>query len=105
MKRVILVMSLVLIYSCAFMFVKVYAEKSIISGDIPVEEPPPAEIRAAVTKPAETEAAESDELSTEPMVTQAPQSETDLVSEPVEYIVNKPFAAAYPVRESGQAAR
>lgn len=35
MKRVILIMSLVLIYSFAFMFVKIYAQKSIISSGEP----------------------------------------------------------------------
>lgn len=35
MKRVILLMSLILIYSCAFLFVKVYAEKSIIPSGEP----------------------------------------------------------------------
>lgn len=35
MKRVILIMSLVLIYSFAFVFVKIYADKSIISADEP----------------------------------------------------------------------
>ena len=35
MKRIILILSLVLVYSCAFLFVKIYAERSIISSGEP----------------------------------------------------------------------
>ena len=82
-------MCLVFVYSFAFMFVKIYAEKSILSDEEPsdamlmetyVEETGSAE--PAVTVASEPEA--------EPTVSQSER-------QPVEYIVNKMAAAQYPM--------
>lgn len=69
-KRVILLMTLILLYSCAFLFVKVYAEKSIISEGEP-----------------------SDVL----LVGSESENSLPEAEAPVEYIVNKAAAGHYPM--------
>lgn len=77
-------MSLVLLYSCAFLFVKIYAEKSILSNSEPSD--------TSLYEP-ETE---EHIISAEPTVTQPTEKiSVPESSEPVEYIVNKPVAGQY----------
>ena len=85
MKRVILIMSLILVYSFAFLFVKIYAEKSIITSG----EPSNASLYVPddthdTEEPAETEAAE--EIS-EPEVSVSDETPS------VEQLINKEYAA------------
>lgn len=90
MKRVILIMSLVLIYSCAFVFVKVYADKSFVPDGEPSD-------RALVTEPAETVAEPDDDITAGAYmsVTSAPDEEAEKpsVNAYAEKMVNKIDAA------------
>lgn len=101
LKRVALLMSLVFVYSFAFMFVKIYAEKSILSDAMPSDS-------SLVDAPGE-ETGESESTNENPgmfpqravMMTGAETENTPAVTEsaakPVEYIVNKLNAGQYPM--------
>ena len=84
MKRVILIMCLVLLYSSAFMFVKIYAEKSILSGGEPSN--------ASLYSPDKNEDEDENRPTAESL-----DNEEPAVSAPVEYIVNKAPAGQYPM--------
>lgn len=74
-RRIILLMSLILIYSCAFLFVKIYAERSILSSS----EPSGTSLNV--------------QNDTEENIVPAETAD----SEPIEYIVNKMNADGYPM--------
>ncbi len=92
-------MSLVFVYSCAFVFVKIYADKSFISKGEPSD-------NALITMAEQTTAAETDMLpgvefdapeTTAPAVTTAEETTSELVTtEPLspEQLVNKKAAGA-----------
>ena len=84
MKRIILLMSLILIYSFAFLFVKIYAQKSII----PSGEPSNASLYTPDDNKDAIEPVEEDEEGApEPEVTVSEEAPT------VEQLINKEFAA------------
>lgn len=80
-------MSLILIYSCAFLFVKIYAEKSILSGT----EPADSSLRSSnIAKGGDAEDTSSDTFKED-------MHDEPVVSEPVENIVYKINADGYPM--------
>ncbi len=84
LRRVILLMILIFIYSFAFLFVKIYAEKSILDAEAPA-------------LPANAVSDESDEPQGSVENDGGEADAEKQVSEPVEYIVNKLNADKYPM--------
>ena len=77
-------MGLILVYSCAFLFVKIYAEKSILDAEAP-------------SVPATASKKDADEPPATPYEDDKEAIDTNRVSEPIEYIVNKMNADQYPM--------
>ncbi len=77
-------MGLILVYSCAFLFVKIYAEKSILDAEAP-------------SVPATAAQKDADEPPATPYEDDEEAIDADRVSEPIEYIVNKMNADQYPM--------
>lgn len=85
-------MSLILIYSCAFLFVTTYAKKAMLSSALPSKD--------ELYKPGDIpyENALNSAAETEPAVTSAePSVEEDDEYIPVEYIMRKAHAGLYPM--------
>ena len=87
-------MSLVFIYSFAFMFVKIYAEKSILSDGVPSDS---SLVDTDDGKDTTQETAEAQQASSaEPAAPSVP-AQTESAVQPVEYIANKVNAGQYPL--------
>ena len=80
-------MSLILIYSCAFLFVKIYAEKSILSGTEPAD--------SSLRSTNNSEGVDNEEDSS--LIASDDMTDKPVASEPVENIVNKINADGYPM--------
>lgn len=95
-KRVILVMSLILIYAFAFLFVRTYAKKAMLPAASPAHgelyRPTAADIEGSLQDSAESEAVSESENNA--------QGEDEDEYIPVEYIVDKARAGVYPMLEA-----